>query len=103
LWSIGSITGHTSTAHVKARTRPSIHPPRVGLLQQELAGFRSARRGAYRIVYEILEEERVVVVQRIDHRAHVYRPRYGSDASLDFNQPVEPKEDEMGRKLMPVG
>jgi mRNA interferase RelE/StbE len=52
------------------------NPHRVGgLLQRELAGFHSARRGAYRIVYEILEIERVVVVHRIDHRAHVYRPR----------------------------
>jgi mRNA interferase RelE/StbE len=52
------------------------NPYRVGgLLQRELAGFHSARRGAYRIVYEILEAERVVVVHRIDHRANVYRPR----------------------------
>jgi mRNA interferase RelE/StbE len=52
------------------------NPYRVGgLLQRELAGFHSARRGAYRIVYEILEAERVVVVHRIDHRAHIYRPR----------------------------
>ncbi len=52
------------------------NPHRVGgILQRELAGFRSARRGAYRVVYEILEEDRVVVVHRIDHRANVYRPR----------------------------
>jgi mRNA interferase RelE/StbE len=52
------------------------NPHRVGgLLQRELAGLRSARRGAYRIVYELLEPECIVVVHRIDHRASVYRPR----------------------------
>lgn len=46
-----------------------------GLLQRELAGMRSARRGAYRIVYEIKETERLVIVHRIEHRSTVYRPR----------------------------
>jgi mRNA interferase RelE/StbE len=44
-------------------------------LQRELAGLMSARRGAYRIVYEIDEERRRIMVLRIDHRADVYRPR----------------------------
>ena len=46
-----------------------------GPLQRELAGMRSARRGVYRIIYEIDEAERVVIVYRIEHRATVYRPR----------------------------
>lgn len=51
-------------------------PHRVGgALRRELAGLRSARRGAYRIVYEIHEEVSTVVVLRIDHRSTVYRPR----------------------------
>ncbi len=51
------------------------NPHRVGgTLQRELAGMRSARRGAYRIVYEIEETERLVIVYRIDHRSAVYRP-----------------------------
>ena len=45
-----------------------------GPLQRELAGMRSARRGAYRVVYEIYEAEKLVVVHRIDHRASAYRP-----------------------------
>ena len=45
-----------------------------GELQRELAGLRSARRGAYRVIYEIIEDEQVVVVHRIDHRRHAYRP-----------------------------
>ena len=40
-----------------------------------LTGLWSARRGAYRIVYELNEAELVVDVIRIDHRADVYRPR----------------------------
>jgi mRNA interferase RelE/StbE len=49
-------------------------PHRVGKpLQRELAGYWSARRGAYRIVYSIDDDERVVRVVRIDHRADVYR------------------------------
>lgn len=52
------------------------NPHRVGgRLQREFAGLHSARRGAYRVVYEIDEEQRAVVVLRIDHRSHVYRPR----------------------------
>ena len=52
------------------------NPHRVGgRLRRELAGFHSARRGAYRIVYEIFDDDRLVVVHRIDHRSNVYRTR----------------------------
>ena len=52
------------------------NPHRLGgELQRELAGLRSARRGAYRIIYEIDESRRLVVVLRIEHRATAYRPR----------------------------
>ena len=51
-------------------------PARVGRpLQRELAGYHSARRGAYRIVYRILPDDHVVRVVRIEHRADVYRTR----------------------------
>jgi mRNA interferase RelE/StbE len=51
-------------------------PRRVGhSLQRELTGLLSARRGPYRVVYEIDEERRTVNVLRIDHRTDVYRPR----------------------------
>ncbi len=52
------------------------NPHRVGgPLQRELAGMRSARRGAYRVIFEIDEAEQLVIVHRIDHRATVYKPR----------------------------
>ena len=44
-------------------------------LQRELEGYRSARRGAYRIIYQPDDTTRVVRVVRIEHRADVYRPR----------------------------
>ncbi len=52
------------------------NPHRVGgRLQRELAGLHSARRGAYRVFYEIDEQEHAVIVLRIDHRSQVYRTR----------------------------
>jgi mRNA interferase RelE/StbE len=52
------------------------NPHRVGKpLARELAGYHSARRGAYRVVYRIDERARTVHVVRIDHRADVYRAR----------------------------
>jgi mRNA-degrading endonuclease RelE of RelBE toxin-antitoxin system len=52
------------------------NPHRVGgPLQRELAGLRSARRGAYRIIYEINETNQLVIVYRIEHRSTVYRTR----------------------------
>jgi len=52
------------------------HPQRVGKpLSRELAGYHSARRGAYRIVYRIDEAAGIVHVVRIDHRSDVYRTR----------------------------
>lgn len=52
------------------------NPHRVGKpLVSELAGYMSARRGAYRIVYRIVEEASRVEVVRIDHRSRVYRTR----------------------------
>ncbi|MDQ6725272.1 MAG: type II toxin-antitoxin system RelE/ParE family toxin [Actinomycetota bacterium] len=51
-------------------------PRRVGHeLQRELAGAWAARRGRYRVVYEIDDSRLVVKVLRIDHRSDVYRPR----------------------------
>lgn len=52
------------------------NPRRFGHpLQRELAGLWSARRGAYRVVYEIDDGEHQITVLRIDHRSDVYRPR----------------------------
>ncbi|SHN89014.1 mRNA-degrading endonuclease RelE, toxin component of the RelBE toxin-antitoxin system [Geodermatophilus obscurus] len=48
-------------------------PYRVGKpLRFELAGYRSARRGQYCVVYSIHDDEVLVRVVRISHRADVY-------------------------------
>jgi mRNA-degrading endonuclease RelE of RelBE toxin-antitoxin system len=51
-------------------------PHRVGkALRYELDGVRSARRGAFRVLYEIDDARREITVLRVEHRADVYRPR----------------------------
>jgi mRNA interferase RelE/StbE len=47
-------------------------PHRVGKpLKRDLEGLWAARRGQYRVVYEVLDDE-VVSVARVAHRADVY-------------------------------
>ena len=43
-------------------------------LTGELAGLRSARRGDYRVLIEVDESSRQILVVRIAHRSDVYRP-----------------------------
>jgi mRNA-degrading endonuclease RelE of RelBE toxin-antitoxin system len=51
-------------------------PHRVGKpLRRELEGLWVARRGTFRVVYRIDEENHEVVVLRVDHRRDVYRSR----------------------------
>jgi mRNA-degrading endonuclease RelE of RelBE toxin-antitoxin system len=51
------------------------NPQRVGhKLHYDLEGLWSARRGAFRVIYEIDEDIRLVRVLRVDHRRNVYRP-----------------------------
>jgi len=51
-------------------------PRRAGKpLVGELAGLYSARRGDYRVIYEIDDGMHAVVVLRVQHRRDVYRPR----------------------------
>lgn len=42
-------------------------------LKGDLAGFFRLRVGDYRVIYEILHDERVIVVHLIGHRREVYR------------------------------
>ena len=74
---LGRLPERIAAAVVEFMLGPMIgNPRRVGHpLQRELAGLWCARRGAYRVVYEIDHEARTVTVLRIDHRADIYRPR----------------------------
>jgi mRNA-degrading endonuclease RelE of RelBE toxin-antitoxin system len=52
------------------------NPRRAGkALRGELEGLYSARRGDFRIVYEIDDESETVLVHRAQHRRTAYRPR----------------------------
>lgn len=52
------------------------NPQRLGKpLLGQLEGLHSARRGDYRIIYEILEDQQIVLIHRVQHRGDVYRPR----------------------------
>lgn len=52
------------------------NPHRAGKpLRGELEGLYSARRGGFRVIYEIDEADQVVLVHRAQHRRDVYRDR----------------------------
>ena len=53
------------------------NPHRVGkrLLLPPYEGTWSARRGTYRVLYEVDKDDRVVTVTAIEHRADAYRSR----------------------------
>jgi len=52
------------------------NPHRLGRpLKLDLEGVHAARRGPYRVLYEIDEERRLVTVLAVGHRADVYRTR----------------------------
>jgi mRNA interferase RelE/StbE len=49
------------------------NPHRVGKsLRFGLEGFHSARRGQYRVIYRIVEDEVIVEVVKISHRSDAY-------------------------------
>ena len=49
------------------------NPQRVGKrLARELAGYWSARRGQYRVIYAIDDETTTVTIMTVDHRRDVY-------------------------------
>ncbi|MFI5935804.1 type II toxin-antitoxin system RelE/ParE family toxin [Actinoplanes sp. NPDC051494] len=52
------------------------NPHRVGKrLREPKAHLHSARRGTFRILYEINDESRTVIVEAVAHRSDVYRAR----------------------------
>jgi len=52
------------------------HPRRVGKpLSGAMEGCWAARRGTYRVVYEIDDEKQVLRVLDVAHRGDIYRPR----------------------------
>jgi mRNA interferase RelE/StbE len=50
-------------------------PHAGGVLKGEFSGLRRLRVGSYRIVYEVVHDDLVVLVIRIGHPQEVYRSR----------------------------
>ena len=44
-------------------------------LQRDLAGYWSARRGSYRVIYRLDDDQHQIIVVRIEHRSDAYRRR----------------------------
>ena len=71
-------TGYHPRSRLRSRsssTGPLVQNPHRGgkPLRFELAGKRSARRGNYRVIYEILETAVQVEAIAVQHRADGYR------------------------------
>lgn len=58
---------------VHAIDRLREEPSAGAALKGEFAGLRRLRVGSYRIVYEVRNEELIILVIRIGHRKQVYR------------------------------
>ncbi len=58
---------------IDAIDRLKINPAAGGVLKGEFSGLRRIRVGSYRVVYEVQDQELVVLVIRIGHRREIYR------------------------------
>jgi mRNA interferase RelE/StbE len=74
---LNQLPGKVRDAALQAILGPiAERPRRVGKpLVGELTGLYAARRGDYRVIYEIDDDRKVVVVHRVQHRRIAYRPR----------------------------
>ncbi len=73
---LGRLPGKVATAVVEFLTvvLPE-NPMRLSKpLTGELTGLRSARRGDYRVLIDVDEVDRQILVVRIAHRSDAYRP-----------------------------
>ena len=67
------IPGSDRLRLIDAIDRLSETPMAGGALKGEFAGLRRLRIGTYRIIYEVVEHELLVLVVRIGYRKDVYR------------------------------
>jgi mRNA interferase RelE/StbE len=75
--SLARLTDGVAAAIVEFMLGPLTEAPTVvgKPLQRELSGYWSARRGSYRVVYRLDDDQHEITVVRIEHRSDVYRRR----------------------------
>lgn len=60
---------------IEAIDRLRTEPHAGGVLKGEFSGLRRLRVGDYRVVYEVIKNELLVLVIRVGHRSAVYKAR----------------------------
>ncbi len=70
---LSKITKNDRIQLIEAIDRLREEPNAGGVLKGEFAGLRRLRVGSYRIIYEVIDEQLVILVVRIGHRKDVYR------------------------------
>ena len=73
--SLSKIAKNDRIRLIEAIDRLREEPNAGGVLKGEFAGLRRLRIGSYRIIYEVFDEQLVVLVIRIGHRKDVYRSK----------------------------
>ncbi len=58
---------------IEAIDRLRQSPHAGGVLKGEFSGLRRIRVGNYRVVYEVMDEQLVILVVRLGHRKDIYR------------------------------
>ena len=72
---LSKITKNDRIQLIEAIDRLREEPNAGGVLKGEFAGLRRLRVGSYRIIYEVFDEQLVVLVIRIGRRKDVYRSK----------------------------
>ncbi|MFV2074418.1 MAG: type II toxin-antitoxin system RelE/ParE family toxin [Thermoanaerobaculales bacterium] len=60
---------------IEAIDRLRAEPNAGGVLKGEFAGLRRLRVGSFRIIYEVIDDQLLVLVVRVAHRSHAYRSK----------------------------
>jgi len=42
-------------------------------LSGKMAGFYKLRAGSYRVIYEILKDEKIILIHAVGHRSKIYK------------------------------
>ena len=70
---LARIEKHSRSRLIEAIDRLRVEATAGSVLKGEFSGLRRVRVGDYRIVYEVFDEEMLILVIRIAHRSRVYR------------------------------